>query len=216
MWKNIEHDLAGQRFGKLIAIREAEPRYRSNGKKMRMYECKCDCGNTTIVCAWHLKNGHTKSCGCYKSEASTEKATTHGQTYTRLYNIWSCMKKRCGRRHDYAHVSVCEEWQKFEPFYEWSMSHGYADNLTIDRIDGKGNYEPSNCRWATVRQQANNVSTNRRYELYGATFTIAEWARMFEMNYTLLRQRLDRGWDIERALTVPSRNELQRSAGTRI
>ena len=203
MWKNIDHDLAGQRFGKLIAIREAEPRYRSNGKKMRMYECKCDCGNTTIVCAWHLKNGHTKSCGCYKSEASTEKATTHGQTYTRLYNIWSCMKKRCGRRRDYAHVSVCEEWQKFEPFYKWSMQNGYADDLTIDRINNNGNYEPSNCRWATVKQQANNTSQNRRIEIDGVMHTLAEWVELYGSKYERTRDRLNYGWEPKRALETP-------------
>ena len=168
--------------------------------------------------AWHLSNGHTKSCGCYKSEASTKKATKHGQTYTRLYNIWSVMKRRCKVRSDYAHVSVCDEWQKFEPFYEWSMSHGYADNLTIDRIDSRGNYEPSNCRWATVRQQANNTSRNRRLSLYGVTCTVAEWSRMFCISQSALRHRLDRGWDLERALTTPTRDELQaqRSRSKRI
>ena len=195
-------DLTGQRFGRLVAVREVEPSVSASGRIQRRYECKCDCGNTVVVMSWHLPNGHTKSCGCLKAEVDKNHAT-HGKSNTRLYHIWSRMKQRCKVRPEYARVSVCKEWQRFETFYEWSMSHGYADDLSIDRIDNNGNYEPSNCRWATDIEQANNMTTNRRETLHGVTCTIAQWARIFGIPHYTLRHRLDRGWELERALTTP-------------
>ena len=88
---------------------------------------------------------------------------THLMSHTRLYNIWSLMKRRCDnpKMNNYEHyggrgISYCNEWKNFEPFRDWALSHGYADNLSIDRIDVDGNYEPSNCRWATKREQVIN------------------------------------------------------------
>ena len=197
-------DLMNHRFGRLVVVGEAEPYVSPGGKKTRRCECKCDCGRTTIVAVCHLTSGNTKSCGCYGGGNHKGRITRHGMRNTRLYHIWSRMKQRCKVRPEYAHVTVCEEWQKFEPFYEWSMSHGYADDLSIDRIDNNGNYEPSNCRWATRVQQMNNMSTNRRETLHGVTHTVAEWARIFGIPHYTLRHRLDRGWDLERALTTPN------------
>ena len=204
-------DLTNRRFGRLVVVGEAEPYVSPSGNKIRRCDCKCDCGRTTIVYAGHLTSGNTKSCGSCYNGLSNERIQKHGKSNTRLYHIWCTMRERCRVKPEYSHVSVCEEWQKFEPFYEWSMSHGYADNLTIDRIDNNGNYEPSNCRWATWTQQMNNVSKNRKVTFHGVTCTIAEWSRMFCIPYHALRYRIEKGWDFERALTTPTQGELRKA-----
>jgi hypothetical protein len=124
------------------------------------------------------------------------------------------MKQRCDgtgneanrkRYHDRG-IRVCDEWyNSFETFMKWSLENGYQDNLTLDRIDNNGNYEPSNCRWANAITQQNNVSTNKYLQYKGKTQTMAEWAREYNMKYTLLQIRLRRGWPIEKALEAKAR-----------
>ena len=129
-------------------------------KRHSMYKCVCDCGNIKIVRDDKLKSGATVSCGNHKKK--------HGKRYTRIYTIWCGMKQRCYnnknehfRFYGAKGVSVCDEWKdNFQEFYNWSMKNGYAENLTIDRIDPFGNYEPSNCRWATLQEQQLNKRDN--------------------------------------------------------
>lgn len=155
-----KHDFRGKRFGKLTALEPTTNRV--HGKVMWL--CRCDCGNFCTVMSTRLASGHTKSCGCYNSEHTVLMNTTHGGTYSRLYSIWSSMKTRCynPKSKSYGYyggrgISVCQEWRNdFSAFREWALSHGYQDNLTLDRIDGDGSYSPGNCRWATWHEQRTN------------------------------------------------------------
>lgn len=122
-----------------------------------MWKCQCDCGNEKIAYSSYLLTGRTSSCGCLKKEASIKRFTTHGQTRTRLYNIWSSMIQRCCNVNSESFaaygekgVSVCNEWLQFDGFYKWAKGNGYQDNLSIDRINCSGNYCPENCQWITL------------------------------------------------------------------
>lgn len=174
-----------------------------------LWFCKCDCGKNTIVPAAKLISGKTQSCGCLKKETSKPPIIVkHGMSYSRLYKVWKDMKARCYKptsvryyTHGARGIKVCDEWMSFEFFAKWALSNGYRENLTIDRINNNGNYEPSNCRWATHKVQANNRRTNRLISHNGETHTIKEWSEITGINYYTLLGRITRlGWNTEKTL----------------
>lgn len=153
-------DLTGVRFGRWTIIERSE-----NSKDNRStWLCKCDCGNTKVIKLSDLRGNRSKSCGCLRKDNTRQMFSTHGLSNTRLFNIWTSMKNRCynenaSRYSDWGGrgITMCDEWRNdFKAFYDWAISNGYRDDLSIDRINNDGNYEPSNCKWATVKEQANN------------------------------------------------------------
>lgn len=124
---------------------------------------------------------------------------------TRLHNIWLTMRQRCENPtcsiyHKYGakRISVCEEWQSFENFRDWALLNGYNETLTLDRIDGTDDYKPSNCRWATQKEQQNNRCNNVKLTYHGETKSIYEWSDITGIPPRVLYDRQYRGWDIER------------------
>ncbi len=136
----------------------------------------------------------------------------HGGTGTRLHNIWLSMRERCHRENhsyygDYGGrgITICDEWDDFTKFRDWAIANGYADNLTIDRIDSNGNYEPLNCRWATMKEQQNNRRSNRIVYYKGLKYTLTELSEKAGINKTTLKERLNNGWSVEDAVNRPVR-----------
>lgn len=215
--KNIMNnykDLTGQRFGMLVVVEESNERI----QRKRAWICKCDCGKTHIALGTRLTHGNVHSCGCLRYKKAAEALTTHGKRHTRLYSIWTNMRNRCNlptsteyERYGARGIKVCDEWQHdFEAFYNWALSNGYRDDLTLDRKDNDGNYEPSNCRWATSYEQTRNTRNNRMIEYNGKTHCITDWANITGIPCALIGQRIDRlGWSIERALTEPVRKSCR-------
>lgn len=209
-------DLTGQTFGRLTVVERTE-----NKGKDAAWLCRCQCGKEISVTGHHLKTGHTKSCGCYKTQLIIEqgrKNATHGMKKTRLYKIWSSMKVRCSDPNVENYpayggrgINVCEEWRSsFESFRDWAFANGYNNKLTIDRIDVNGNYEPSNCRWATIKEQSNNKRTNRLISYKGKTQTLTQWADEIGFLPSTLSERIRTGWSIEKALTTPVQKRKKR------
>lgn len=203
-------DLTGNRYGHLTVIKE-------NGRigKNILWLCRCDCGNEINVIPYNLKNGHTQSCGCIRGS----NRITHHKSKSRLYRIWRHIniKSRCLNENvpHYKYyggrgISLCEEWtNSFEKFCEWANANGYQDNLSIDRIDVNGNYEPSNCRWTNAKNQANNKTNNRLIEYNGEPHTLSEWSDILGINHLTISKRIDDyGWSIKRAFETPVRDRI--------
>ena len=204
-------DLTGQKIGRLLVLGLSE--HQEWGKQI--WICQCDCGTICEHQTGDLtKKNPVQSCGCLQREAASEtgKRTIHlisnhagiwngdskNPEFQRIYQIWGAMKRRCDNPNDihYAQyggrgIKVCVEWYDWFVFKEWALSHGYQDDLTIDRIDTNGNYEPDNCRWATQQEQCNNTRANKMLTYNGETNTLANWCRILNLNYFRTKARLN-------------------------
>lgn len=196
--RKLKNDLTGKKFGQLTVIGVHD-----TGSRKTYYVCQCDCGNIKVIRADALVGGMTKSCGCLKKEQDKINLTAnhkHKMSGTRLYDIWQGIKSRCYKKHDTRYdryggrgIIVCDEWlNDFKSFYDWAISNGYNENLTIDRIDNNGNYEPQNCRWATMKEQCNNRSSNIAITIGNTTKNIMQWCEIFKVDYKKVYARYQR------------------------
>jgi hypothetical protein len=204
-------DMTGQRYGKLVAIKRVPiPEHIKSHSAWWLF--KCDCGKEVEINSLHVRNGHIKSCGCWQRE----RLTKHGMTNTILFSKWNRMLERCRNhnRRDYKDyggrgICVCDEWKKdFMAFYNWAVESGYKEGLTLDRINNDGNYEPSNCRWATPKEQANNRRSSVFLTYNGETHTVSQWAEIQHIPRDTLDRRMRQcGWSVEKALTTPVKRQ---------
>lgn len=195
-------ELPGKKVGNLIVLKETEKDKNGHSR----FLCRCDCGNEIIVLSTNLIRNHTRSCGCKKGYYITNKKTKHGMSHnSRLYRIYVKMKCRCYNSANPSYknyggrgIKIFDKWldeeNGFMNFYEWAINNGYQDNLSIDRIDNNGNYEPSNCRWATDFEQANNKRNNHYITYKGETHTVAEWSRIIGIGYSSMQRRLKKNF----------------------
>ena len=199
----------GEQYGYLTVIARAENAKNGHSR----WVCKCRCGKETVVLSTHLKSGRIKSCGCWWQERKHEYRKIHGFTKKeRLYNIWQAMKNRCYTKSHWQYqnyggrgIVVCEEWKSnYLNFRNWALENGYEDNLTIDRIDVNGNYEPNNCRWATMAEQNLNKRNSHLITYKGITKTMTEWAWEVGLPPCVVQYRLNKAkWSVEKALPEP-------------
>jgi hypothetical protein len=170
-------DLTGQRIGRLVVDFEVEPKMvanRGKTRRRRRYRCICDCGNATVVWQSHLRSAATQSCGCLHKEVVRATMQTHGMKKMPEYRTWCAMKERCSRPKNISYknygakgIKVCERWRtSFQAFFA-DMGAKPSPKHTIDRIDPSGNYEPTNCRWATYKEQFDNTSNPKFAENIG-------------------------------------------------
>ncbi len=190
-------DIKDDVFGLLTAVE-----YLGNAKWL----CQCECGNTKIVDSFSLRKRNAKCCGC-------TKPTRHGLSGSPEHRAWKAMKTRCNNPNckDYPNyggrgIKVCERWDKSFIDYLQDIGSKPSPLHTIDRIDVNGHYCPENCRWATTKEQADNkrdLDTGELYEYNGENKTLVKWSKEFNIDDNVVRNRLNKGWTLEKSLTEP-------------
>lgn len=195
----------GDKFGRLV-VRGA-PFWMSTNSASRLQwaVCQCECGEYTIVRHPSLISGNSRSCGCLRHELQNK----HGMSRSRLYRCWADMKCRCANPNSTNFIyygargiSYCDDWDRFIPFRDWALSHGYRANRELERTDVNGHYCPQNCRWVTERQQANNRRDTKIVEAFGERKSIKEWSRdrRCAVSYNGLLHRIKMGMPAESAV----------------
>lgn len=186
--KGDYEDITNHKYGNLTVLKLEKVINRRY-----MWLCKCDCGNKVVVSGNHLKNGHTKSCGCYNKNRIKKLNYKNGLSSTKLYYTYRNMLNRCYRCSndmyaDYGGrgIIVCDEWlgaDGFINFSKWVLNNGYQEKFTIDRIDNNKGYSPNNCRWVDKYVQANNKRNNHYIKINGEIDTVGNMARKYNVSY---------------------------------
>lgn len=197
-------DFTGKRFGRLVVISRAE----NNIYNQSCWNVQCDCGKTKIVKGCNIKFGTTTSCGCYRNEIRSK----HGLSTTKIYAIWRAMLSRCNnpsnptfKYYGKRGITVCDEWNNINNFIK-DMGEP-PKGLTLDRIDNNKGYSKNNCRWVTMKTQANNTRRNKSLIWENKTFaSLAEFSKYVGISQIVLNGRIFRlGWSISKAITTPIR-----------
>ena len=199
----------GKRFGRLIVIKRV-----NNKGNNQFYLCKCDCGKEKIIQKYSLIYGKTRSCGCLRKEISSRKNKTHNMTNSRLYRIYRHIKERCFNPNSKSYkyygscgIVMCNEWKNdFMNFYNWAMSNGYRNDLTIERIDVNDDYCSENCKWIPQKEQSKNRRNVHLITFNGKTQSLTDWSNELNINFNTLYQRIIISkWSIEKAFMSPIR-----------
>ena len=210
------HIEVGDRFGKWVVLEQTT--IRKNNTNYRAFVCRCDCGTVSTIIGAYLGSGETTQCQNCRIAACTEIIKNYpcsnyidGRSKTRIYSIWKAMINRCTNPADSSYsryggrgITVCTEWlNDYKAFEQWSLENNYDSNLQIDRIDNSKGYSPSNCRWVSIKVNANNKSNNVRLEYNGQIHTLREWSELLNIPYHVIQTRRRAGWPVERILTTP-------------
>lgn len=196
-------NLAGRRFDRLLVLRYAGKSSPSHGPPRPLWLCRCDCGAERVVVAGHLRSGHTRSCGC--------RQTIHGGTDTPEHLAWSDIKARCcnpghASYPDYGGrgITVCDRWRNSFPAFLEDVGPRPSPSHSVGRVNNDRGYEPGNVTWQTATEQMNNRRNSRRLTFRGETLTLSQWAARLGVSRSRIQNRLDRGWTVEEAFTLPS------------
>lgn len=195
-------DLTEQTFNNLTVIARAENGNRGNARWL----CRCVCGNKVIVSANNLKSGAVKSCGCLRKPYATHRASN-----TPLYRMWISMIYRCENPKYFAYkyygkrgITVCEEWHDFLVFKSWVDNTKPIGKYSLDRIDNNKSYCPSNCKWSSAKEQANNRRSNVLIEYQGDSHTLRQWSEIIGFDYKTVHNRIHKlKWSFEKAISEP-------------
>lgn len=195
----------GTPFGRWTVIREGNPKINKRGNHLSTSLCRCECGIECDVSNSNLRRGITYSCGCLQREETCVRFRTHGASVGRVvtpeYRSYSQMLMRCSNPRNKSFpnyggrgIAVCERWKEgFANFFE-DMGQRPTPQHSIDRINNDDDYCPENCRWSTKVEQANNTRVTRYYEFYGKSKTLTQWAKITQVDPTVVRARLRLGW----------------------
>ena len=178
--------------------------------------CLCDCGTPVFIRKALL--GKQKTCGCERGRYKHGLSKKHAADGERMYSVWSNMRQRCSNPNGKSWtnyggrgIRVCDEWYDYVAFRSWALAGGYAEHLTLDRVNNDGDYEPGNCRWATRAEQSRNRRSNHVFTRNGQTKTLKEWASLSPVPYATVYARVIKlEWDIERALTQAPQGAARR------
>lgn len=210
------NDLTGKQFFRLKVVSRAPGRPKANGKFQAMWNCVCECGKSSTVAAGDLRNGHTKSCGCHRTETTVARSTIHGccsrNGKTPEFGVWVSMRQRCldpntksYLRYGGRGITICERWLDSFVNFLADMGPRPSPEHSIDRKNNAGNYEPDNCVWATRKAQARNKRNTHIIELDGQRKSMVEWAEIAGMDVRTLWNRINLGWTPKRAISEPLR-----------
>jgi hypothetical protein len=200
-------DMTGHRYGRLQVIEMCG----HNKHNQRLWRCVCDCGNTTEVLGFLLRQKQTQSCGCLAKDSIASVNYSHGMAHTAIFRVHCSMMDRCylGTSHAYKNygargITVCERWHRFENFY--ADMGDRPKGMSLERVDNNGPYSPDNVRWASYKDQANNKRNNVILEFEGKRQTMQQWCDELGLKIGTVWARLNRGWSVDRALTEEVRH----------
>lgn len=199
------------KYNNLTVIKEVEKFVLPSGQTNRAFLCRCDCGKEKVVRMLHLVNYRVKTCGCQNKDV-------FGESNSKIYKIWNSIKTRCkpnyfeSKNYYDKGIRVCDEWlNSYQAFKEFCLNNGFKCDLTIDRINSNGNYEPNNVRFVTQKVNCNNrsntIMVNYKNELISLRLLVEKY--QIQTSASTIIARLKRGYDIEKAINAPIKNNYK-------